>query len=297
MVLSVALALLTTAAPDPADTRLDDGYALTLSGGVSLGSYEAGLNWALVRVFQAGMGEMLIRRRPRLVGVTGASAGSINALLVAALYCETEESAARSSIDDNLLRSAWLEVGLDSLLPGDPRSYLPDDAVLASAALMPVVDQVRHALIQGGMAFRPRCRLPVGLTVTRVSPARAGRGRDPGHVAAGDAAASLRRRRRREGALRARSPSHPRSMLPRAGSRWPTSPRWVGWACTRRWCSSRSWRRRRSPWPSDRACSASARPTAGRTRRPPTECVRDRRALRSPACRARRTPRPRADDR
>ena len=37
-------------------------------------------------------------------------------------------------------------------------------------------------------------------------PPRAGRGRDPGHVAAGDAAASLRRRRRREGALRAPAP-------------------------------------------------------------------------------------------
>ncbi len=170
MVLSAALALLTTAAPAPADTHLDDGYALTLSGGVSLGSYEAGLNWSLVRVFRTRMGEMLLRRKPILVGVTGASAGSINALLVAALYCETDASAAKSSIDDNLLRSAWLEVGLDSLLPGDPRSYRPDDAVLASEALMPVVDQVRKALVQGGMSFTPRCRLPVGLTVTRVTP-------------------------------------------------------------------------------------------------------------------------------
>lgn len=172
MVLHLALAVLSTAAPvqPSVDGRLDDGYAITLSGGVSLGSYEAGLNWALVRVFRSGMGEMLVRRNPRLVGVTGASAGSINALLVAALYCETDASAARSSIDDNLLRSAWLEVGLDSLLPGDPRSYRLDDAVLASAALMPVVDQVRQALFQGGMSFTPRCRLPLGLTVTRVSP-------------------------------------------------------------------------------------------------------------------------------
>ena len=170
MVLPLALALLTTAAPGRGEGRLDDGYALTLSGGVSLGSYEAGLNWALVRLFRTGMGELLVRRNPRLVGVTGASAGSINALLVAALYCETDASAARSSIDDNLLRSAWLEVGLDALLPADPRSYRPDDAVLASAALMPVVDQVRQALFQGGMSFKPRCRLPFGLTVTRVSP-------------------------------------------------------------------------------------------------------------------------------
>ena len=170
MVLSLILALATTASPEQDLDRLDDGYAITLSGGVSLGTYEAGLNWALVRVFREGTRQMLFRRKPRLVGVTGASAGSINALLAAALYCETDESAARSNVDDNLLRSAWLHVGLDSLLPEDPRAYRPDDAVLASAALDPVVTDVRRALFEGGMAFRPRCRLPMGLTVTRVQP-------------------------------------------------------------------------------------------------------------------------------
>ena len=170
MLLHLFVTVLAGAAPAAEESRLEDGYALTLSGGVSLGSYEAGLNWALVRTLRTRMNEMLLRRQPRLVAVTGASAGSINALLVAALYCETEESAARSSIDDNLLRSAWLHVGLDALLPEDPRSYRPDDAVLASAALEPVVVDVRRALFEGGLTFRPGCRLPLGLTVTRVEP-------------------------------------------------------------------------------------------------------------------------------
>src|SRR5215469_9836067 len=167
---SLAIALVLAApSPDP-DSRLEDGFALTLSGGVSLGTYEAGLNWALVRTFHENSVGMLLRRRPRLVAVTGASAGSINALLAAALYCESAESAARWNVDDNLLRSAWLEVGLDTLLPADPRAYRPDDAVLASAALEPVVADVRKALFEGGLSFIPRCRLPVGLTVTRVTP-------------------------------------------------------------------------------------------------------------------------------
>ena len=170
MLLHLLVTVLAGAAPAAEENRLEDGYALTLSGGVSLGSYEAGLNWALVRTLRTKMNEMLLRRQPRLVAVTGASAGSINALLVAAMYCETEESAGRSSIDDNLLRSAWLHVGLDALLPEDPRAYRPDDAVLASAALEPVVADVRSALFEGGLTFRPRCRLPLGLTVTRVEP-------------------------------------------------------------------------------------------------------------------------------
>src|SRR5215469_2523486 len=116
MLLAVVVTALASALPAADEARLEDGYALTLSGGVSLGSYEAGLNWALVRVFRAEMHEMLLRRQPRLVGVTGASAGSINALLAAALYCETDEAAARASIDGTPLRSAWLHVGRYALL-------------------------------------------------------------------------------------------------------------------------------------------------------------------------------------
>ena len=62
MLVSVVLTLLAGAAPAVDEARLEDGYALTLSGGVSLGSYEAGLNWALVRVFRAEMSDMLLRR-------------------------------------------------------------------------------------------------------------------------------------------------------------------------------------------------------------------------------------------
>jgi len=119
---ALALSFLLQAAPvdvGAPEERRHDPYALTLSGGVSLGSYEAGLNWTLVRIFRVqDQIETVLRRRPRLVAVTGASAGSINALLVAALYCEAEDSTANTSVDDNLLRDAWLSVSLDALLPG-----------------------------------------------------------------------------------------------------------------------------------------------------------------------------------
>ena len=174
MTSALVLALLLGAAPtvESPDERLDEPYALTISGGVSLGSYEAGLNWALVRVFraQAEMSTLLDRRRPQLVAVTGASAGSINALLVAALYCEASDSTSNASVDANLLRDSWLPVSLDALLPDKPNAYRRDDAVMASSALDPVVAQVRSNLFGGAMRFRPGCRIPMGLTVTRVRP-------------------------------------------------------------------------------------------------------------------------------
>ncbi|HEX9605178.1 MAG TPA: hypothetical protein VF973_15605, partial [Myxococcales bacterium] len=46
----IALALVAApAAGARADDPGEDQFALTISGGVSLGSYEAGLNWAVVR--------------------------------------------------------------------------------------------------------------------------------------------------------------------------------------------------------------------------------------------------------
>jgi len=76
----IALALLAAPAAHAGD-RVEDQFALTISGGVSLGAYEAGLNWALVQFLRLHVRELgtelraLLRARPALVGITGASAG------------------------------------------------------------------------------------------------------------------------------------------------------------------------------------------------------------------------------
>src|SRR5882762_9082462 len=71
----VLLALALLAAPPPSLPR--GRLAFIISGGVSLGSYEAGLTWAIVRYLRASGGT-------DLAAVTGASAGGINALMAAA---------------------------------------------------------------------------------------------------------------------------------------------------------------------------------------------------------------------
>jgi predicted acylesterase/phospholipase RssA len=84
--LSAAAQPATTTAPATAD-RSEIPVTLILSGGVSLGSYEAGLSWAVTRLTQVVPGHAADPRsgRFRLVAVTGASAGSVNAVLSAAL--------------------------------------------------------------------------------------------------------------------------------------------------------------------------------------------------------------------
>ncbi len=172
--LSSAVALLLLAASPVTELgQYDDPFTLTVSGGVSLGTYESGLTWTLVRLSKANLSteELGHQRVPTLLAVTGASAGSVNSLLSSALWCGAADDKVNLSVDQNLLREAWVSVGLDALLPQDTHLYVPDDGLLASAALMPVVNRIRERVFSpDGMRFEPGCRLPVGFTVTRVMP-------------------------------------------------------------------------------------------------------------------------------
>jgi len=174
----MAALALAQVAPPPATMqeqlrRTDVPLALVLSGGVSLGSYEAGLSWAVVRFSRdASSGPADARGAPRLVAVTGASAGSINALLSGVLWC-TAPGSDEDSIDHNLLHDIWMAVGLDGLLPDDARGYMPGDALLSSRPLLEAIGHFQHSVSASAAArrFRPGCRLPIGLTVTRATAA------------------------------------------------------------------------------------------------------------------------------
>ena len=59
-------------------------YSLTISGGISLGVYEAGLNWVIIE--QLRNGRLSGDEMTRLLSVTGASAGAINTLIASLRY-------------------------------------------------------------------------------------------------------------------------------------------------------------------------------------------------------------------
>ena len=163
------------AAPAGADgaERPDDAVTLTVSGGVSLGAYEAGLTWGLVRFLaltRAGGAGHPGLFRPRLTAVTGASAGAVNALLAAALWCERPERAGR--LDDNLLLDAWIDLDLSALLPAGDDGYDPGDGLLAARPLEQAGRRARDALFGPAAAgrFAPGCRVPLGITLTQFEP-------------------------------------------------------------------------------------------------------------------------------
>jgi predicted acylesterase/phospholipase RssA len=162
-------------------------FAFAISGGISLGSYEAGMNWALLN-YQKSLRDDAARGNnlpPKLMAVTGASAGGINALMTGLSWCmdpqKTRGTEFDDTIDNNLFKQMWLDVGFDNLLPkgekphkddketekGDGQ-YKPDDGLLTRKAFKKVLKKLKSTMnadiyIQG-------CRVPIGLMVTRTKP-------------------------------------------------------------------------------------------------------------------------------
>ena len=161
--------------PDKAKDAIP--YVLTISGGVSLGAYEAGLNWALTNYLKDskeqinnGQGKFL---PPRLSTVTGASAGSINGLLTAISWCVddgkvTKQSEYSGTIKDNLFKEIWVSVGLDGLLPKDAGQYQDTDGLLSRAPFNTPLEKIRK--IMSEKIFEAGCSIPLGITVTDEAP-------------------------------------------------------------------------------------------------------------------------------
>jgi predicted acylesterase/phospholipase RssA len=148
----------------PAAARPLQRYSLTVRGGVSLGAYEGGINWALLRVLQGDPSASLTT-------VTGASAGNINAFLSAVEWCQSPARSAAETPRDNLFWKAWIPVGIHGLFPrGQAKGYAPGDGLFARGAFAPAEATLRQAL-DDGTRFPAGCPLTVGVTVTRIRPA------------------------------------------------------------------------------------------------------------------------------
>lgn len=151
--------------------------SIAISGGASKGAYEAGLNWAIVHVlrYEAESEDTVLKGKYRpfdAVSMAGASAGGINAIMSAMAWClrpEAEQGIA-STLNDNIFRNLWLEHDINTLLPVSPRSpyYKSDDAVLTRKSLIESANELRS--LWESPVFRKDCRVPIGVTVTRVEP-------------------------------------------------------------------------------------------------------------------------------
>ncbi|MFL5539671.1 MAG: patatin-like phospholipase family protein [Longimicrobiaceae bacterium] len=121
--LALAAAPLAAQAESPGSAPRSDTVpvVLTISGGISLGSYESGVNWALVDFFRHSYHDPAFRGRygvrpHRLEVAAGASAGNINALLSSLEWCA---GYARRPPERSLLWQLWTGTGIAELFPND----------------------------------------------------------------------------------------------------------------------------------------------------------------------------------
>jgi hypothetical protein len=169
----VALAAL---CPTLGHASLDTPYqkkqvALTISGGVSLGSYEAGVNWALTHVLREANADLAV--------VTGASAGNINTLLTAYSWCGLDD-ASGGKPEQSLFWKAWIPVGLDGLVPRAFESgYRAGDGLFTRRAFDGSIENLKELVKTP--ATRD-CALRLGITLSRREPGNLQIDAGPNHL-------------------------------------------------------------------------------------------------------------------
>lgn len=142
----------------------------SFSGGISLGAYQAGVNWAMLEMIKASHyapdpASRPTRSRLSVGAMTGASAGNINVMLAAVEYCD--RNLARAA-EKSLFWQMWVGSGWDDLFPR-PEHRGPDAGVLdRSAVRRRLLDTLKKDLDRRD--FDPTCSVPIGVVTTKVRP-------------------------------------------------------------------------------------------------------------------------------
>lgn len=128
--------------------------SLTISGGVSLGAYEAGLLHYALAWLDANQRPFEVRL------ATGTSAGSINALLAVLTHCGSGET----RLFDSLFWKTWIPLGFDEL-------YRKSDVEMRSAFSRQWIDRTTQELAERWQSGADgSCDVVLGISATRVIP-------------------------------------------------------------------------------------------------------------------------------
>jgi len=141
-------------------------FSMVISGGVSLGAYESGYNWAIIKMLSEIKAKDL-NLDPILKSVSGASAGSINALLSAMYWCQKESIPYENSVDNNLFFETWVNLGIEDLMikGKDPENK---STLFTRKELRNKADRIMDHLSKP--IYKEGCEIPMGFAVTKVTP-------------------------------------------------------------------------------------------------------------------------------
>ncbi|MEM7136086.1 MAG: patatin-like phospholipase family protein [Myxococcota bacterium] len=140
--------------PSEDDSKSPDGreLAVTISGGVSLGAYEAGYLYLTTQTARHSRGRYDLRL------VTGASAGSVNAVITAMNFCRDDNQDPTKDLGWSL----WTGLGFEQLY--DKKQVGPTN-VFTRDGLRFAVEEVRRVWNEG---LPTSCDMVLGISATRV---------------------------------------------------------------------------------------------------------------------------------
>jgi predicted acylesterase/phospholipase RssA len=141
-----------TSQPNPKNNQ----YYVAIKGGISLGSYETGLNWVLLQAINNP------KKWADLSAFSGASAGSLNSLLSVITQCQNLNKK-NNTLFDNYMRKSW-DLGLPELLGNKGQG----NAVFTRAPLEGKVKNFIKPLLESNNT-KP-CNLTISMSVTRMNP-------------------------------------------------------------------------------------------------------------------------------
>lgn len=138
--------------------------SMVISGGVSLGAYEAGYNWAIIKLLKAVKQKSSLTE-PKLLSLAGASAGSINALISAVYWCQQSEY--KNSVSNNLFFNTWTDIDITDLIIQNKDS----DNKTTLFTRRPLIKKAQNILkhMQKPI-FQKGCQIPLGIVVTKTEP-------------------------------------------------------------------------------------------------------------------------------
>jgi predicted acylesterase/phospholipase RssA len=143
---------------------------LATSGGISLGSYQAGVNWGLVELLRRVQTDDTLRKMiaasgtsiPRIVGLSGASAGTINSLMSAIHYCTAGE---HIRPEESLFWKTWVDVGWRQLMPAGSIVRAPEYGLIDREYFQKVLlPRLASALEKAG---RSGCEVQIAGSLTK----------------------------------------------------------------------------------------------------------------------------------
>jgi predicted acylesterase/phospholipase RssA len=152
--------------------KSQEDFSLVISGGISLGAYEAGYNWALLK-YMTYLKHYSKKSKVDMKSIAGASAGAINTLMSSIVWCRDKEYLdTDNTVENNIFYKMWTEVDFEDLFIHKEGVKDPDNSTSLFSRLK--IEQQAQKIIEE--MHRPiydkECSVAFGFAVTRVEPKR-----------------------------------------------------------------------------------------------------------------------------